>query len=97
MISSAAPTTVRWYRRHPEHVEAVQWNGINLDAVREMIPDARVHSRAHLPGGVLSLLGVEGGKGRVAQVGDFLVRRSDGALDVYSPGMFHSLFRAEDL
>ena len=80
------------FLKNPELVEAVQWNGENLQEVRELLGVDLIYT---VPGrNVIPLLSNVGKTH--ADIGDWMVKGEGGAVVVVEPANMLKLFRAFD-
>lgn len=64
---------MRKYRSKPVEIEAVQWDGKNLDELRAFVPEEWRDNRIHQPLGIKTLEGI-----MTVSVGDWIIKGTEG-------------------
>jgi hypothetical protein len=87
------------YYSKPSRVEAVQWTGENLAEVQAMLlPESPYLARISETVSTLGIPVINSDKYiprtmKWANIGDYIIKRADGACEVYSKGLFEEWFK----
>lgn len=77
------------FRKKPVVVEAVQWNGNNLDELRAFVPEEFRHNKINQPMGIVTLEGV-----MTVSDGDWIIKGVRGEFYPCKPDIFEETYEA---
>jgi hypothetical protein len=77
------------FRKKPVVVQAVQWNGNNLDELRAFVPEEFRHNKINQPMGIVTLEGV-----MTVSDGDWIIKGVRGEFYPCKPDIFKETYEA---